>query len=160
MSSQTRSNAKNLRVAYRAFCLTLKVQGNVFLEKANRIDDASVLNEWFSDVRWHKSKYTYLRPNNLLYTQKPTSPTTLRDADSFRVLDRDPLQRPVIWDLQRDLQLVFVDVVPRGNFVDSAGHFDCEIFRVEFLEAFWTLDAAKLSVDYDRGEVRGSIICD
>ena len=162
LSSQTRSNAKNLRVAYRAFCLTLKVQGNVFFEKANRIDDAPVLNRWFSDVRWHNSckKYTYLRPNNLLYTQKPTSPTTLRDADSFRVLDRDPLQRPVIRDLQRNLQLVLVDVVRRGNFVDSAGHFDCEIFRVEFLEAFWTLDAAKLGVDYDRGEVRGSTICD
>jgi hypothetical protein len=54
---------------------------------------------------------------------------------------------------------VLVDVVPRGDFVDSAGHFDCEIFGVEFLEAFWTLDAAKFGVDYDRGEVRGSIIC-
>lgn len=55
---------------------------------------------------------------------------------------------------------MLVDVVPRGNFVDSAGYFDCEIFSVEFLEGFWALDAAKFGVDYDRGEVRGSIICD
>ncbi len=102
----------------------------------------------------------YLRPNDLLYTQKPASPTTVRNADPFRVLDRDPLQRPVIWYFQRDLQLVLVDIVPCGNFVNSAGHFDCEIFSAEFLESLRTLDAAQLGVDYDRGEVRGSIICD
>ena len=55
---------------------------------------------------------------------------------------------------------MLVDVVPRGNFVDSTGHFYGEVFGAEFFEAFWTLDAAKLGVDYDRGEVRGSIVCD
>jgi hypothetical protein len=103
---------------------------------------------------------THLRPNDLLYAQKPAPPTTFRHADSFRVLDRDPLQGPVIRDFQRNLQLVLVHVVTRGNFVDSAGHFDCKIFSVEFLEALWTLDATQFGVDYDRGEVRGSITCD
>ncbi len=96
----------------------------------------------------------------MLYTQEPASPTTLRDPDSFRVLDGDPLQRPVIRNFQRNLQLVFVDVVPCGNLVDSARHFDREIFSAELFEALWTLDAAKLGVDYDRGEVRSSIVCD
>jgi hypothetical protein len=103
---------------------------------------------------------THLRPNDLLYTQKPASPTTFRHADSFRVLDRDPLQGPVIRDFQRDLQLVLVHVVPRGNFVDSASHFDCEVFSAEFLDALWTLEATQFGVNYDRGEVRGSIIRD
>ena len=34
---------KNLRVTNRALGLTLKVQSNVFLEKADRIDDAPIL---------------------------------------------------------------------------------------------------------------------
>ena len=106
------------------------------------------------------SEHTHLRPNDLLYTQKPTSPTTFRHADSFRVLDRDPLQGPVIRDFQRNLQLVLVHVVPSGNFVNSAGHFDCEIFSAELLEALWALDVTQFGVDYDRGEVRGSIIRD
>ena len=55
---------------------------------------------------------------------------------------------------------MFVQVVRRGNFVDSAGHFDCEIFSAEFLDALWTLDATQFGVNYDRGEVRGSIIRD
>jgi len=131
------------RVADRALCLTLKVQRDVFLEKADRVDDAPIL-----------------RPNDLLYTQKPASPTTLRDANSLRVFDGDPLQRPVVRNFQRDLQLVFVDVVPRGDLVDSAGHFDREVFGAKFFDALWTLDAAKFGVDYDRGEVRGSIVCD
>jgi hypothetical protein len=101
-----------------------------------------------------------MRPNDLLYTQKPAPPTTFRHADSFRVLDRDPLQGPVIRDFQRDLQLVLVHVVPHGDFVDSAGHFGREIFSTESLEALWTLDATQLGVNYDRGEVRGSIIRD
>jgi hypothetical protein len=70
------------------------------------------------------------------------------------------LQRPVIRDLQRNLQLVLVDVVSRGNFIDGAGHFDCEVFSAEFLEALWTLDATQFGVNYDRREVRGSIIRD
>ena len=103
---------------------------------------------------------THLGRNDLLYTQKPASPTTFRHTDSFRVLDRDPLQGPVIRDFQRDLQLVLVHVIPRGNFVDSACHFDCEIFSAEFLDALWTLEATQFGVNCDRGEVRGSIIRD
>ena len=105
-------------------------------------------------------EHTHLRPNDLLYTQKPPSPTTFRHTDSFRVLNRDPLQGPVIRDFQRNLQLVLVHVVPRGNFVDSAGHFDCEIFSTEFLETLWALDTTQFGVDNDRGEVGGSIIRD
>ena len=104
--------------------------------------------------------YTYLRPNDLLYAQKPASPTTLRHTDSFRVLDRDPLQGPVDRNLQRNLQLVLVHVVPRGNFVDGAGHFDREVFGAKFLEPFWTLDPTQFGINYDRREVRGSIIRD
>ncbi len=73
---------------------------------------------------------TYLRSNDLQYTQEPASPTALRDAYSFRVLDGVPLERPVIRNFQRKLQLVFVDVVPCSNLVDSARHFDREIFSV------------------------------
>ena len=53
---------------------------------------------------------------------------------------------------------MLVHVVPRGNFVDSACHFDCEIFGAELLDALWTLDATQFGVNYDRGEVRGCII--
>ncbi len=70
------------------------------------------------------------------------------------------MQWPVIRDFKRNLQLVLVHVVPRCNFVDSAGHFDCEIFSAKLLEALWTLDATQFGVNYDRGEVRGSIIRD
>jgi hypothetical protein len=55
---------------------------------------------------------------------------------------------------------MLVHVVPRGNFVDSGGHFDREIFGAEFLEALWTLDATQFGVNDDRGEVRGSITRD
>ena len=55
---------------------------------------------------------------------------------------------------------MLVHVVTRGNFVDGAGHFDCEIFNTEFLQALWTLDATQFGVDYDRGEMRGSIVRD
>jgi hypothetical protein len=34
------------------------------------------------------------------------------------------------------------------------------IFCAEFLEALWTLDVPQFGVNYDRGEVRGSIIRD
>jgi hypothetical protein len=36
--------------------------------------------------------------------------------------------------------LVLIDVVRDGDFVDSAGHFDSEVFGVQFFEAFWALD--------------------
>ena len=55
---------------------------------------------------------------------------------------------------------MLVHVVRRGNFVDSAGHSDCQIFGAEFLQALWTLDATQFGVNYDRGEVGGGIIRD
>jgi len=85
-------------------------------------------------------RYAYLRPNYLLYNQKPAPPTVLWDAYYFRILDHDPLQRPVVWDFQCELELVFVNVVRRGDLVDSARHFDSEVFSVEFFDALWALD--------------------
>jgi hypothetical protein len=55
---------------------------------------------------------------------------------------------------------VLVHIVSRGNFVDSGDQCDCEIFSAEFPQALWTLDATQFGVNYDRGEVRGSIIRD
>ena len=62
---------------------------------------------------------THLTLNNLLYTQKPASPTTFRHTDSFRVLDRDPLQGSVIQDLNRDLQLVLIHNIPRVTLLTA-----------------------------------------
>jgi hypothetical protein len=36
--------------------------------------------------------------------------------------------------------LVLIDVVRDSNFVDSAGHFDSEVFGVQFFEALWALN--------------------
>ena len=57
---------------------------------------------------------------------------------------------------------MLIHIVPRSNFVDSAasGHFDCEIFSAEFFDALWTLEATQFGVNYDRREVRVSIIRD
>jgi hypothetical protein len=104
-------------------------------------------------------RYAYLRPNYLLYNQKPASPTVLWDTYYFRILDHDPLQGPVVWDFQCELELVFVDIVRRGDLIDSARHFDGEVFSVEFFEALWALDVGKFGRDDDRGEVRGRIVC-
>jgi hypothetical protein len=35
---------------------------------------------------------------------------------------------------------MLIDVVHNGNFIDSAGHFDSEVFGVQFFEALRALD--------------------
>ena len=54
---------------------------------------------------------------------------------------------------------MLVDIISRGDFIDSTGDFYGKVFGAEFFEALWTFDVGQLSVDDDRGEVRRCIVC-
>ncbi len=58
-----------LRIADRALCLTLEVQRDIFLEKANRIDDSSILTGTHQQNAASKPYRRYLGPNDLLHAK-------------------------------------------------------------------------------------------